>query len=244
MRKAVTGAIVTILATTGLTTGVGPADATTCGYVLTGPSIPDVVMPATGSASVPVTVRVRDMCASPLTGGVFSVSVQAAISGKDVTTAYLQKASGDTFDSTWSGVLTFDRTSDVGTWAVDVTAISGLIVTNVGVDTFRLRRDTQVRADARPDPVRRDGSIRVSGRLQRLTLGLDYVNWRNKDVRIYFQRAGRTARNWVGMARTGADGRFHATFTAHHTGRWYAYFPGTTANTSKFSAGQRVVVTR
>ena len=84
----------------------------------------------------------------------------------------------------------------------------------------------------------------MSGRLQRLTFALDYVNWRHTDVRIYFQRAGRTTRNLVGIARTGRDGRYHATFTARRTGRWYAYFPGTTANTSKSRPGRRVAVTR
>jgi hypothetical protein len=244
MRRALTAAVVTLVTTSALTVAGTPADASTCGPVLTGPSVPNVVLTATGRASVQISVRVQDACATPY-GGVYSVDVTAVNPGRDVVGTSLYNSSGNANDSIWTGVLSFDRKSNVGTWSVDVTArSSNEQVTNVGVDTFRLRRNTLLSAHAKPDSVSRGSTIRVSGRLQRLTLGLDYVNWRHQDVRIYFQRAGRTARNWVGTARTGRDGRYHATFTAHRTGRWYAYFPGTTANTSKFSAGHRVVVKR
>jgi hypothetical protein len=210
--------------------------------VITGPSVPNVVLTATGRASVRITVRAQEACSY---GGAYDIVVTAENPGKDVVSTRLTNTSGDYLNSTWTGILAFDRKSNVGTYSVDVTAqaYSGP-VTNVGVDTFRLRRNTLLSERARPGTVSRGGTIRLSGHLQRLTLGLDYVNWRHKDVRIYFQRAGRTTRTWVGTARTGRDGRFHTTVTAHHTGRWYAYFPGTTANTSRFSSGHRVVVTR
>jgi hypothetical protein len=245
MRRTITAGLVAVLTATTLAAGGTPASATTCDPVITGPDIPNVVLTTTGRAAVLVSVRVQQACVTSPFDGIYGVNLTAQNPGQDVASTYLSHTSGTQADGTWSGTLSFDKTNNVGTWSVDVSAQSSTgQTTNVAVDTFRLRRNTLLHSRVGPATVQRGGSVRVSGRLQRLTVGLHYVSWRHKEVRIYFQRAGRTARTLVGTAQTGRGGRFHTSVTALHTGRWYAYFTGSTTNTSKFSAGHRVVVTR
>ena len=129
----------------------------------------------------------------------------------------------------------------MGTWYVNLAGRDAdQQVVSLHEDSFKLRRNTKVSANATPEPVERGEEVRVAGHVRKLTLKLQYVDFRDAVVRIYFQRAGRTTKTFMGKTHTNRDGRFTKSFTAQRSGRWYAYFPGSIAHTNRWSAADLV----
>ena len=171
----------------------------------------------------------------------WGVNVDAYNPGRDVTATWLNLSSGTAKDGTWTGFLTFTSKDASGTWYLDVrVSDSDGSVTNVREASMKLRRNTRVSADARPEPVERNGTLRVQGRVTKLTAKLEYVAYRDAVVRVYFKRAGTTTKVLKGKTRTNSRGRYSMAVTARRAGTWYAYFPGSFANTSRWSTGDVV----
>lgn len=246
--------LVSMVAGAGLAAGAlltaPPVAATECTVTTEVKPIPNVVITTTGRALVQVDVRVVQPCLQPgpYGYGYASLDVTAVNPGEDSTSAYMQRVSGDDRDGVWTGQLSFSRTSNVGRWYVNVTVTTSTgyypyTVTqtrNVRVESFLVRRDTKVTELASPRPVQRGGDLRLTGHVARLSVGLKWLDWRQKTVRIYFRPAGSDTRRLVTKTSTNRDGRYRAVVTAHRTGRWFAKVAGTSEYTVKWSAGVRV----
>ncbi|GAA0236696.1 hypothetical protein GCM10009527_036550 [Actinomadura nitritigenes] len=82
--------------------------------------------------------------------------------------------------------------------------------------------------NAAPEPVRKGGTLTVSGRLYRLNdRATGYTSYPGKTMRIYFRPKGAKTWTYMGSAKTAGDGRFRKGFKASRDGTWRAYFPGT-----------------
>ena len=86
MRRIVAGVLSVSLLALGGGVAAIPASATTCAAVFFEPRVPDVVITATGRASVPVSVKGYDNCASTpgAAAGILSVRATAVNPGRDV----------------------------------------------------------------------------------------------------------------------------------------------------------------
>ena len=231
-----------LMAASGVVTAV-PASATVCTPTIISATASNAVITETGKAAARVTVRAADSCAGNpwSTPGVWSVTVNAYNPGKDVAGAWLSLSSGTARDGTWTGFLTFTKKDAIGTWYIDVSAQdSDGTVSSVRETSMKLRRNTRVSADAAPEPVERGAGLRVRGRVFKLTAKMEYVAYRDAVVRVYFKRAGQTTKVLKGKTRTDSRGRYAMSFTAKRSGTWYAYFPGSFANTSRWSTGDLV----
>ena len=229
-----------LMAASGVVTAA-PASATVCTPTIISASASNAVITETGQAASRVTVRAADSCSTWSQPGVWGVTVNAYNPGRDVASAWLDRSSGTATDGTWTGFLTFTSKDALGTWYVDVTASdSDGSVSSVREASMTLRRNTRVSADARPEPVDRNGTLRVQGRVTKLTTKLEYVAYRDAVVRVYFKRAGTTTKVLKGKTRTDSRGRYAMSFTARRSGTWYAYLPGSFANSSRWSTGDLV----
>jgi hypothetical protein len=228
--------------------------ATECSVTTEVKPIPNVVITTTGRAVVQVDVRVVQPCLQPNPSGYgyTGLDVTAVNPGKDSTSAYMQRVSGDDRDGVWTGQLSFSRTSNVGRWYVNVTVTSNpgyypytpTQTRNVRVRSFLLRRDTKVTELAAPRPVRRGGALRLTGHVAQLSVGLKWLDWRQKTVKIYFRPAGSDTLRLVTKTSTNRTGRYHAVVAAQRTGRWFAKVAGTSEYTVKWTTGVRVRAVR
>lgn len=235
--------LVTAAAITAGLVGAPPASATACTPSIVSATASNAVITATGKAASRVTVRAADSCNNYYYGqpGVWGVSITAYNPGRDVVTGSLNLAAGTSADGTWTGYLLFTSKDSIGTWYLDVTAndYDGQ-ATSVREASMRLRRNTRVSLDARPEPVERGATLRVRGHVSKLTAKLVYADFGGAVVRVYFQRAGGSRKVLVTRTRTDRDGRYFVAVIARRPGRWYAYFPGNFANTSRWSRGDLV----
>jgi len=225
--------------------GAPPAGATACTPTIWSATASNAVITATGKAASRVTVRAADSCSNYYyySPGVWGVSVTAYNPGRDVTTGSLTLSAGTPADGTWTGYLTFSSKDSIGTWYLDVTASDNDgQVSSVREASLRLRRNTRVSLDARPEPVDRGAALRVSGHMSKLTAKLVYLDFRDAVVRIYFRRVGSSTKVLVTRTRTDDDGRYSVAVSARRAGRWYAYYPGSFPNTSRWSPSDLVRV--
>ena len=253
MRRVLSLVVGVSMAATGLVEAPALA-ATECSVTTEVKHIPNVVLTTTGRAVVRVEVRVTQPCYAPdpFTYSYTNVVITAVNPGKDIVSPYMQRVSGTDRDGVWAGDLALTRTNNVGRWYVDATVTShtgyypgtDTQTRNVRVTSFLLRRDTKVSELATPRPVQRGGALRLTGHVARLSVGLKWLDWPQKTVKIYFQRAGSDRRHLVTKTATNRHGRYRAVVTANRTGRWFAQVAGTSEYTVKWSPGVRVRAVR
>ena len=219
-----------------------PAGATTCALVAIADPVGDAVITRTGQAALAISVSGYDYCSSTAAPpGIHAVRVTAVNPGRDSVTADLQLVSGTARAGVWGGVLRFTTANALGTWTLSVRGTDAdQQVNSAGERSFTLKRATRLRADATPEPVTRGDRVTVAGRLRRLNAELELRPMGDRVVRVYFQREGSATKRLVGRTQTNRRGRFHETFEARRSGRWFVYFPGTQHYASRWSAGDRV----
>jgi hypothetical protein len=134
-------------------------------------------------------------------------------------------------DGVFQTSLKFDRYNKPGAWRAE-TEIYNYDTghTTEGPSTaFRVKRNTRLTANAKPEPVRKGRTLTVTGRLTQLTaygIDGDYVGFRGQRVAVYFKKKGSAKWVFKGYAKTSAKGVYTKKFKAKADGSWQARFAG------------------
>lgn len=120
---------------------------------------------------------------------------------------------------------------DFGKWTIRVVAYNraGDALATRSASYYH-KGNTQIKDfNAAPEPVRKGGTITVSGRLLRVKFGSApwYVAYAGKPIRVYFKPTNSSTWTYMGATTTAQDGRFRKGFTARQDGAWRVRFPGT-----------------
>ncbi|MFG2592187.1 hypothetical protein [Streptomyces sp. NPDC048438] len=143
-----------------------------------------------------------------------------------------------------SGNEGWDANSVAGTWQVNATVeandkdywISDRIA------TFRVKRAATLTTDAAPEPVRKGGTLTVTGKLSRANwTDLKYHGYTKQVVKLQYKKPG-GAYHTVKTATTDSAGRLRTTVKAAASGSWRWAFLGTTTTMKVVSTGDAVTV--
>ncbi len=126
---------------------------------------------------------------------------------------------------------------DIGVWITATGYASGgtdwLEIYDESVTSITLKRATQLRVSASPNPVSVGKPLVVSGTLKKLGTvdgyTATYVPAAGARVGLFFDPAGSKPQVYKGSVTVNSQGKFSKTFTASGPGVWRAKFPGTTS---------------
>ncbi|MFF7094243.1 hypothetical protein ACFY9A_17860 [Streptomyces rubradiris] len=136
--------------------------------------------------------------------------------------------------------------SDAGTWkqgGVAVDKKTGAATWRTGLGTVPVRRAARLTADAAPEPVRKGGTVTVTGRLTRADW--PHGTWAafgGQSVRLQFRKAGSGAYTTVKTLTSSANGALRATVTARSDGSYRFGFAGTSTTSAVSAPGDHVDV--
>jgi hypothetical protein len=120
--------------------------------------------------------------------------------------------------STCSGTLTFDPQA-----ATDLDFIHRDAAT-----TFKVQRASTLTANASPEPVRKGGTITVTGKLSRANWDDNkYHGYTNQSVKLQFRKAGSSTYTTVKTIKSNSTGGLKTTVTASTDGYYRYSFAGT-----------------
>ncbi|MER6347879.1 hypothetical protein ACWC10_24930 [Streptomyces sp. NPDC001595] len=109
--------------------------------------------------------------------------------------------------------------------------------------TALIKRAAKVTVNASPEPVRKGGTITVTGRLTRADWESGtYTGYRDRPVQLQFRAKGSSAYTTVKTLTTGSGGALKTTTTARTDGYYRFRFPGTTTTGPATAAGDFVDV--
>lgn len=164
-------------------------------------------------------------------------------------TATCKSASATTSVCTFS--VTVNSHSDLGDntnagyWytAVLVTAKDGGTAFKSKAAVFTFKRQTSVTVNAAPEPVRKGGTLTVTGQLNR-------ADWKTgrwaalgkQPVTLQFRRSGTTAFVNVKTVTSSTTGALRTTATATASGTWRYVYSGTSVSASSIATGDAVAV--
>lgn len=147
-------------------------------------------------------------------------------------------------DSYGSGNEGWDANAVAGTWQVNATVkandkdywISDRIA------TFKVKRAATLTTDAAPEPVKKGGTLTVTGKLARANwTDLKYHGYTKQVVKLQYKTPG-GAYHTVKTATTDSAGRLRTTVKASASGSWRWAFLGTTTTMKVVSTGDAVTV--
>ncbi|MFJ1549081.1 hypothetical protein [Streptomyces sp. NPDC088246] len=147
-------------------------------------------------------------------------------------------------DSYGSGNEGWDANAVAGNWQVDATVqandrdywISDRIA------SFKVKRAATLTTDATPEPVRKGGTLTVTGKLSRANwTDLKYHAYTKQVVKLQYKKPG-GAYSTVKTATTDSKGHLRTTVKATASGSWRWAFLGTTTTTKVVSTGDAVTV--
>jgi hypothetical protein len=158
----------------------------------------------------------------------------------------------DATTSTCTASVTIDPKADhltdanAGTWYVDarVDANDGGYDDKENAHSFFLQRATRITtADATPEPVKKSGTVTVTGTITRVDWEtLKYEGYRSPDVSFGFRREGGTTYVPLSTVRADFQGHLRATTTASLDGSFRFAFPGASTSAPSSGAGDSVDV--
>ncbi|WP_329457265.1 DUF5707 domain-containing protein [Streptomyces sp. NBC_01497] len=261
MRIRVTAAAVaTVGGVLALTAFAGPAEAATATTANTAPVISKVVvnggkpvvLGTTGAKKLSVSVTASDDSGIQDAAGLLydGATPDAA---NDVTYVMNEKKATCKASGTTAAVCTFTITADPGelwntdarTWHVGAAALGK----DKGVtekDTFStiaFQRASKLTTDAAPEPVKKGGTLTVTGRLSRANWDTGtYAGYTTQPVRLQFRKAGSSAYTTVTTLKTSSTGTLKTTVKASVDGYWHYSFVGTSTTPAVSAAGDYVDV--
>ncbi|WP_329040212.1 hypothetical protein OHT61_20420 [Streptomyces sp. NBC_00178] len=191
---------------------------------------------------------VADVSAFNATNGYGPVSYLGTSCRKSSSTTSVCTATME-FDPSWidsygSANEGWDANSVAGTWQVNATVqandkdywISDRIA------TFRMKRAATLTTDAAPEPVRKGGTLTVTGKLARANwTDLKYHGFTKQVVKLQYKKPGGSYHT-VRTATTDSKGHLRATVKASASGSWRWAFLGTETTMKVVSAGDAVTV--
>ncbi|MFF4244198.1 hypothetical protein ACFYY2_06955 [Streptomyces sp. NPDC001822] len=191
---------------------------------------------------------VADVSAYNATNGYGPVSYLGTSCRKSSSTTSVCTATME-FDPSWidsygSANEGWNANSVAGTWQVNATVqandkdywISDRIA------TFRMKRAATLTTDAAPEPVRKGGTLTVTGKLSRANwTDLKYHAFTKQVVKLQYKKPGGSYHT-VRTATTDSKGHLRATVKASASGSWRWAFLGTETTMKVVSAGDAVSV--
>ncbi|BBC34085.1 hypothetical protein SGFS_053790 [Streptomyces graminofaciens] len=130
-------------------------------------------------------------------------------------------------------------------WYVKATvdANDGNWMTTSTADTFTVRRLAKLTANATPEPVTRNTTLTVTGKLIR-------ANWEThknagyagRKAQLQFRKAGTTTYTTIKTVTTGTNGTLKTRTKATSDGYWRWYFPGNSTTSTATAKGDYVDV--
>ena len=153
--------------------------------------------------------------------------------------------------STCTGSWTVDTSSFYGNGPADdpwyvvatVNANDGNWMTTNKAATFTVRRLAKLTADAAPEPVAKNATLTVTGKLTRANWETHkYGGYSGRSVKLQFRKAGTSAYTTVKKVTSGSGGALKTTAKATADGYWrWSYAGNSTTSTAK-AAGDYVDV--
>ncbi|MFE7239376.1 hypothetical protein [Streptomyces sp. NPDC057580] len=147
-------------------------------------------------------------------------------------------------DSYGSGNEGWDANAVAGNWRVDATvaANDGDYWISDAIGFFKVKRAATLTTDATPEPVRKGGTLTVTGKLSRANwTDLKYHAFTKQVVKLQYKKPG-GAYSTVKTATTDSKGHLLATVKATASGSWRWAFLGTTTTMKVVSTGDAVTV--
>ncbi|MFJ5774307.1 calcium-binding protein [Streptomyces sp. NPDC093094] len=152
---------------------------------------------------------------------------------------------------TCSGAWTIDTRSlyDNGPaddpWYVQATvhAVDGDHLISDRAATFSVRREAKLTANATPEPVTRNATLTVNGRLTRADWKTrKYAGYSGRSVKLQFRKAGTSAYTTVKTVTSGSGGVLRTTVRATSDGYWRWHHTRTTTTSTAAATGDYVDV--
>ncbi|MFC8230594.1 hypothetical protein [Streptomyces sp. NPDC057287] len=147
-------------------------------------------------------------------------------------------------DSYGSGNEGWDANSVAGTWQVNATvqANDKDYWISDRITTFKVKRAATLTTDAAPEPVKKGGTLTVTGKLSRANwTDLKYHGFTKQVVKLQYKTPGGSYHT-VKTATTDSAGRLRTTVKASASGSWRWAFLGTTTTMKVVSTGDAVTV--
>ncbi|PWI19340.1 calcium-binding protein [Streptomyces sp. Act143] len=115
------------------------------------------------------------------------------------------------------------------------------VVTRNNQDKFYVKRYAKLTTDASPEPVRKGGTLTVTGKLSRANWDDNaYHGYAGQSVKLQFRKAGTSTYTTVKTITTSSTGSLRTTVTAFSDGYWRYAFAGTTTTASAKATGDYV----
>ncbi|MFJ7198828.1 MULTISPECIES: hypothetical protein [unclassified Streptomyces] len=147
-------------------------------------------------------------------------------------------------DSYGSGNEGWDANAVAGDWRVDATvhANDGDYWISDGIASFKVKRAATLTTDASPEPVRKGGTLTVTGKLSRANwTDLKYHAFTKQVVKLQYKKPGGRY-STVKTATTDSKGHLRTTVKAVASGSWRWAFLGTNTTMKVVSTGDAVTV--
>ncbi|MEU6655013.1 calcium-binding protein [Streptomyces sp. NPDC046900] len=132
-----------------------------------------------------------------------------------------------------------------GTWKVWAAAAAndGDFVVKEAYSTAKVKRAAKVTVNASPEPVRKGGTLTVTGKLSRANWEThDYRGYAGQSVQLQFRKKGATAYTTVRTVKSSSTGTLKTTITASVDGYSRFSFAGTSTTGTAVAAGDFVDV--
>ncbi|MFJ1817069.1 MULTISPECIES: hypothetical protein [unclassified Streptomyces] len=143
-----------------------------------------------------------------------------------------------------SGNKGWDANAVAGDWTVDATvhANDGDYWISDDIASFRVKRAATLTTDASPEPVRKGGTLSVTGKLSRANwTDLKYHAFTKQVVKLQYKKPG-GGYSTVKTATTDSKGHLRTTVKATASGSWRWAFLGTNTTMKVVSTGDAVTV--
>ncbi|MFF7474247.1 calcium-binding protein [Streptomyces sp. NPDC008092] len=249
-RRCLTTALTGALALSALTTFLVPAahadgNTTITDVVVNGGH--GLALGATAPKSFPVSVTAQD------NSGIREMNLHVRLP------SYLYKAADRGLTCTAVSATT---TSCTGSWTVDTSNFYGngpaddswyveaYVYANDGdwvstdrAATFTVRRLAKLTANAAPEPVAKNATLTVTGKLTRADWSTHkYAGYAGRSVKLQFRKAGTSTYTTVKTVTTGRGGALKTTAKAKVDGYWRWYYGGDSTTSTAGATGDYVDV--
>ncbi|MEU1520235.1 calcium-binding protein [Streptomyces sp. NPDC005811] len=109
--------------------------------------------------------------------------------------------------------------------------------------TFTVRRQAKLTANASPEPVRKNATLTVTGKLTRANWETHkYGGYSGRKAKLQFRKAGTSTYTTVKTVTSGSGGTLKTTVRATADGYWRWYFPGDTTTSTAGATGDYIDV--
>ncbi|WP_406383046.1 DUF5707 domain-containing protein [Streptomyces sp. NBC_01618] len=138
------------------------------------------------------------------------------------------------------------KNSLAGTWKVAVAVLSGdetSAAENQSYSTARVQRASKLTVNAAPEPVKKGGTITVTGKLSRANWeDYKYHGYTGQAVKLQFRKKTSSTYTTIKTIKTNSTGNLKTTVKASVDGYWRYSFAGTSTTPAVTTAGDFVDV--